>query len=120
MSATDLRELEWYLRDHLFRQFNQGKNQFKIESLSEEMTKAYLRYRNSDVNKMSIMISSVLKQLRSQLVITESNIGSVELTSRLNRLQCSKCFYICYLNDNEPKRCSRCAAAELHSFPKKK
>ena len=120
MSAADLRELEWYLRDHFFREFNYGKNQFKIESLPGEMIKAYLRYRNSDVNKMSVMINSVLKQLQSRLVIMQSDADSLELVGGLSRLQCSKCFYICYLSDNEPKKCARCSAAELHSFPKKK
>lgn len=43
MSTAELRELEWYLRDHFFREFNRGKNQFKVESLPEEMTKVYLR-----------------------------------------------------------------------------
>ena len=119
MSATDLKELEWYLRDHLFRNYSHGKTKFAIQSLPEEMIKLYLRYRNSDVDKMSVIISRVLQQLTSQSVVTQSQ-GSLELTGSLNRLQCSKCFYICYLSDNEPKKCFRCLAAELHSFPDKK
>jgi hypothetical protein len=119
MSATDLRELEWYLRDHLFRNLSHGKRKFDIQSLPEEMINVYLRYRNSDVNKMSVMISRVLEQLTSQSVITRSQ-GSLELAGSLNRLQCSKCFYICYLSDNEPKKCFRCFTAQLHSFPDKK
>ena len=120
MSTAELRELEWYLRDHFFREFNRGKNQFKVESLPEEMTKVYLRYRNSDRDKISIMISSVLERLRSQLVITQYAMDSVELIGGLSRLQCSKCFYVCYLSDNEPKKCARCSAEELDTFPKKK
>jgi hypothetical protein len=119
MNETEATELEWYLRDHLFREYNQGKRQFKKESLAEEMIKLYLRYRNSDVDKMSVIIGHVLKQLTSQSVITQSQ-GSLELTGRINRLQCYKCFYICYLSDNEAKKCFRCFAAELHSFPDKK
>jgi hypothetical protein len=118
MSATDLRELEWYLRDHLFRNFSRGRRMFEIQTLPEEMIKMYLRYRHSDVDKMSAMVSRVLKQLTSQSVITQSQ-GSVELTGSLDRLQCSKCFYICYLSDNEPKKCFRCFADELHTFPTK-
>ena len=117
MSATDLRELEWYLRDHLFRNFSHGRRMFEIQGLPEEMIKKYLRYRNSDVDKMSAMLSRVLKQLTYQSVITQSQ-GSVELAGSLNRLQCSKCFYICYLSDNEPKKCARCSAEELHTFPR--
>ena len=118
MSTAELRELEWYLRDHFFREFNRGKNQFKIESLPREMIKVYLRYKNSDIDKMSIMFSSVLERLRSQLVITQSVKNSLELIGGLSRLQCSKCFYICYLSDNEPKKCARCCAEELHTFPR--
>ena len=119
MSTAEFRELEWYLRDHFFREFNRGKNQFKIESLPREMIKVYLRYKNSDIDKMSIMISSVLERLRSQLVIIQSATDSLELVEGLRRLQCSKCFYICYLSDNEPKKCARCSAEKLHTFPKK-
>ena len=118
MSANDLRELEWYLRDHLFRNFSHGRRMFEIQGLPEEMIKKYLRYRNSDVDKMSAMLSRVLKQLTYQSVITQSQ-GSVELAGSLNRLQCSKCFYICYLSDNEPKKCFRCYTDELHTFPTK-
>ena len=119
MSAMDLRELEWYLRDHLFRNLSHGKRKFEIQSLPEEMIKVYLRYTNSDVDKMSVMISQALKQLTTKSVITQSQ-GSLELAGSLNRLQCSKCFYICYLSDNEPKKCFRCFTAQLHSFPDKK
>jgi hypothetical protein len=119
MSAMDIRELEWYLRDHLFRSLSHGKRKFEIQSLPEEMIKVYLRYTNLDVDKMSVMISQVLKQLTSKSVITQSQ-GSLELAGSLNRLQCSKCFYICYLSDNEPKKCFRCFTAQLHSFPDKK
>jgi hypothetical protein len=35
----EIKEFEWYLRDHLFRQSNQGRQQqFKKESLAQEMT----------------------------------------------------------------------------------
>ena len=42
----EIKEFEWYLRDHLFRQSNQGRQQqqFKKESLAQEMTSLYLRY----------------------------------------------------------------------------
>jgi hypothetical protein len=120
MNGTEVTELEWYLRDHLFRQYNQGKRQFKKETLPEEMIKLYLRYRNSDVQKMSVMIDCVLERLISQLVITQSQSGIIELTSAFSRLQCYKCFYICYLSNNEPKKCTRCSAVDLHGFPKKK
>ena len=120
MNGIEVTELEWYLRDHLYRRYNQGKRQFQKETLPEEMIKLYLRYRNSELEKMSFMINSVLERLSSRSVITQLEDGSIELTSALTRLQCSKCFYICYLSNNEPNKCAKCSATELHSFATKK
>jgi hypothetical protein len=114
---------EWYLHDHLFRQSNQGREQqrFKKESLAQEMTSLYLRYRNSTTSQhMNEMINTVVENLISRKVLKKFE-NSLELTSRLSRLQCSKCFYISYLSSsNEPRNCLRCSFNELHDFPKKK
>jgi hypothetical protein len=117
----EIKEFEWYLRDHLFRQSNQGRQQqFKKESLAQEMTSLYLRYRNSTTSQhMNEMINAVVENLISRQVLKKFE-NSLELTSRLSRLQCSKCFYISYLSSNEPRNCLRCSFNELHDFPKKK
>jgi hypothetical protein len=118
----EIKEFEWYLRDHLFRQSNQGRQQqqqFKKESLAQEMTSLYLRYKNSTSQHMNEMINAVVKNLISRQVLKKFE-NSLELTSRLSRLQCSKCFYISYLSSNEPRKCLRCSFNELHNFPKKK
>ena len=118
----EIKEFEWYLRDHLFRQSNQGRQQqqqFKKESLAQEMTSLYLRYRNSTSQHMNEMINAVVKNLISRQVLKKFE-NSLELTSRLSRLQCSKCFYISYLSSNEPRNCLGCSFNELHNFPKKK
>lgn len=118
----EIKEFEWYLRDHLFRQSNQGrqqKQQFKKGLLAQEMTSLYLRYRNSTSQHMNEMINAVVENLLSRQVLKKVQ-NSLELTSRLCRLQCSKCFYISYLNSNEPRNCLRCLSNELHDFPKKK
>jgi hypothetical protein len=116
----EIKEFEWYLRDHLFRQSNQGRQQqFKKESLAQEMTSLYLRYRNSTSQHMNEMINAVVENLISGKVLKKFE-NSLELTSRLSRLQCSKCFYISYLSSNEPRNCLRCSFNELHDFPKKK
>ena len=116
----EIKEFEWYLRDHLFRQSNQGRQQqFKKESLAQEMTSLYLRYRNSTLQHMNEMINAVVENLISRQVLKKFE-NSLELTSRLSRLQCSKCFYISYLSSNEPRNCLRCSFNELHDFPKKK
>jgi hypothetical protein len=118
----EIKEFEWYLRDHLFRQSNQGRQQqFKKESLAQEMTSLYLRYRNSTSSQhMNEMVNAVVENLISRQVLKKFE-NSLELTSRLSRLQCSKCFYVSYLSSsNEPRNCLRCLSNELHDFPKKK
>ncbi len=118
----EINEFEWYLRDHLSRQSNQDRQkQFKKESLAQEMISLYLRYRNSTTlqQHMNEMINAVVENLLSRQVLKKFD-NSLELTSRLYRLQCSKCFNISYLSSNEPRNCLRCSYSELHDFPKKK
>ena len=114
-----IKEFEWYLRDHLFRQSNQGRQQFKEESLAEEIISLYLRYRDSNLHNMNEIKDIVVENLVHRQVI-ERMENSLELTGKLTRLQCSKCFYISYLSDNEPRNCLRCSSIDLHDFPKKK
>jgi hypothetical protein len=120
MQDIQANEVEWYLRDHFFRQFNQGRQNFKKESLAEEMISLYLRYRNSNLQDMNDMITAVVENLISRQIIKQTENNSLELISRFSRLQCSKCFYISYLNSNEPMNCLRCSSSELHDFPKKR
>ena len=114
-----IKEFEWYLRDHLFRQSNQGRQRFKEESLAEEIISLYLRYRDSNLHNMNEIKNIVVENLVHRQVI-ERMENSLELTGKLTRLQCSKCFYISYLSDNEPRNCLRCSSIDLHDFPKKK
>jgi len=120
MRDIQVNEVEWYLRDHLFRQFNQGRRQFKKESLASEMISLYLRYRNSNLQHMNDMITAVVENLISRQIIIKTENNSLKLANRFYRLQCSKCFYISYLNSNEPRNCLRCSSVELYAFPKKK
>ena len=119
MRDIQANEVEWYLRDHFFRQFNQGRQHFKKELLADEMISLYLRYRNSNLQDMNDTITAVVENLISRQVIKKTENNSLELTSRFSRLRCSKCFYISYLNSNEPRNCLRCSSSELHHFPKK-
>jgi len=120
MRDIQTNEIEWYLRDHFFRQFNQGIQHFKMESLGGEMISLYLRYRNYNLQDMNNMITVAVENLISLRVIKKTENYSLELTSRFSPLQCSKCFYISYLNSNEPRNCLRCSSSELHDFPSKK
>ena len=64
-----IKEFEWYLRDHLFRQSNQGRQQFKEESLAEEIISLYLRYRDSNLHNMNEIKNIVVEKLVHRQVI---------------------------------------------------
>ena len=126
------KELEWYLRDHFFRQSNKGIIQFEKKSLTQDMITLYLRYRSYSLQRINEMLNPVLENLISRRVIIskdynnnnlniDSNhkheLKSFELTSPLLRVQCSNCFYISYLSAEESKSCLRCSSTNLHNFP---
>ncbi|HEX2106095.1 MAG TPA: hypothetical protein VHF28_00035 [Nitrososphaera sp.] len=120
MSADPaIRELEWYLRDHLFRQSNAGKTSFRRELLPHEMTTLYLRYRNSDPDQLSNMMISVFEILSAKKIVMQDR-DDLKLLGRMTRLQCVKCFYINYLTEAEPRTCLRCRHSDLRDFPRKK
>jgi hypothetical protein len=119
MSDTAIRELDWYLRDHLFRQSNAGESTFRKESLPNEMATLYLRYQNADLQQLSQLMVPVLEGLVAKKVL-EQDDNELRMPGRLARLQCAKCFYINYLAEAEPRACLRCKHNELHDFPKKK
>jgi predicted Zn-ribbon and HTH transcriptional regulator len=120
----ELKEFEWYLLDHFFRQSNRGIIRFRRNSLPRDMIMSYLRYRNYNVEKINEMLNPVLNNLLMRRVIIDKennsndNMQSFELTSYLSRMQCSTCFYISYLTVNEPRKCLRCTSNMLHDFPK--
>lgn len=120
----ELKEFEWYLLDHFFRQSNKGITRFQRNSLPKDMITLYLRYRNYNLEKINEMVNPVLNNLIMRRVITDKennsndNMQSFELTSYLSRMQCSTCFYISYLTVNEPRNCLRCTSNMLHDFPK--
>jgi len=120
MSADPaVREVEWYLRDHLFRQSNAGKTSFRREFLPQEMVALYLRYRNSDPDQLSNIMTSVIEILTARKVVMQDS-NELKLLGRMTRLQCVKCFYVNYLTEVEPRLCLRCQHSELQDFQKKK
>jgi hypothetical protein len=114
-----VRELEWYLRDHLFRQSNAGNTSFERELLPQKMATLYLRYRNSDPDQLSNIMTSVIEILTAEKVVRQDS-NELKLLGRMTRLQCVKCYYINYLTEVEPMVCLRCKHSELQDFPKKK
>jgi hypothetical protein len=120
MSADPaVREVEWYLRDYLFRQSNAGKTSFRREFLPQEMVALYLRYRNSDPDQLSNIMTSVIEILTARKVVRQDS-NELKLLGRMTRLQCVKCFYVNYLTEVEPRLCLRCQHSELQDFQKKK
>ena len=119
MSEAAIKELDWYLRDHLFRQSNAGNNAFRKESLPGAMISLYLRYRNADLQQLSQLINPVVDSLVARKVLNQEE-GELMLRAKLTRLQCAKCFYVSYLAEVEPRVCLRCQHKDLHHFPKKK
>jgi len=57
LSEIEIKEFEWYLRDYLFRQYNQGNQEFNKETIVQGI-RLYLRYRNSELWKISALIDS--------------------------------------------------------------
>ena len=119
MSDPAIRETEWYLRDHLFRQSNAGKTTFKRESLPDEMAGLYLRYKNTDLERLSHLMAPVIEILVARKVLDQEG-NDLKMRASLSRLQCAKCFYINYLIGAEQRVCLRCRHSDLHDFPKKK
>jgi len=119
MSASAIRELDWYLRDYIFRQSNAGRAAFTRESLPSEMIALYLRYRNADLQQLSKTMIPVFETLIARKVL-EDHGNELKLLGRLSRLQCAKCFYINYLTEVEQITCLRCQHNELREFPRKK
>ena len=119
MSDVAIRELDWYLRDHIFRQSNAGKAAFRKESLPREMAALYLRYQDTDLSQLSQNMILVIEGLVAKKVL-EQDGNELKMPGKLTRLQCAKCFYINYLTEAEPRTCLRCQHSELYDFPKKK
>src|SRR5690348_3800281 len=111
---SEITEFEWYLRDHLFRQSNQGRQKFQKQEIAKEMSNLYLRYKNSDLEKLNKLADIIIEDLISRQVLQQvTTDGSLKLTSGLSRLRCVKCYYISYLVNNESRKCLRCSSTEL-------
>jgi hypothetical protein len=112
------RELEWYLRDHFFRQSGKGRTEFARSAIAGEMASAYLRYKGYDPQQLAVSLAPVIDDLLSMRILAQSGDSLVPVA--LGRLQCTKCFYVSYLAEAEPRVCQRCSGTDLREFPKKK
>ena len=119
---SQLFEFEWYLRDFLFRA-NDNKPEtfckvFETKNLVSTFKEKYLRYRTWNVDQISSILLNVLPILQHKgAIIYEPASGIVQLNSKLDRRQCSLCYYINCLGEEEPKLCLRCGSEKLVQFP---
>ena len=119
MSRTQTNELEWYFRDFLFRSHNKGILQLEIKSIPFNIIETYLRYRNEESGHISSVLEIVLENLVSSRLV-ERRDDFIGIKDGISRLQCDKCYYICYLGNLEAKSCLRCQSNELSTFSKKR
>lgn len=119
MSKTQTNELDWYFRDFLFRNLDKGILPLEIENIPTKMIETYLRYRNEESSHISSILETVLENLVSSKLI-ERHDNLVSIRDGISRLQCNKCYYICYIGNLEAKSCLRCQSNELVTFPKKR
>lgn len=89
-----------------------------MESIATNIIETYLRFRNEESSHISLILETVLENLVSSKLI-ERRDNLVIVRDGISRLQCNKCYYICYLGNLEAKSCLRCQSKELDSFPKK-
>jgi hypothetical protein len=113
------RELEWYLRDHFFKQAGKGRSKLPRNAIADEMASTYLRYRGYNPQELGRLMSPVIDNLLSTQVLLQDEDMLIP-SSPLFRMQCATCYYVSYLVDAEPMVCQRCSGANLHEFPKKK
>ena len=69
VKGIEITEFEWYLRDQLFRQSNQGREKFRKEELAKQMLDLYLRYRNCNLKKLNELTDIVIENLISRQVL---------------------------------------------------
>jgi hypothetical protein len=119
LSPVQEMEFEWYFRDHLFRSMNKGLNRLEISTIPKTLVDTYLKFRNANVDEIAFLLHSAIENLVQRNVITHDGTF-IGLKGKLTRKQCGKCFYVCYVSENEPLSCFRCSNAELRDFPIKK
>jgi hypothetical protein len=98
---------------------NKGVSRLEIGTIPKTLVDTYLKYRNANVDEITILLHSAVENLVQRNVVNHGNTF-IELKGKLTRKQCGKCFYVCYVSENEPLLCFRCSNAELRDFPIKK
>lgn len=119
LNQVQEREFEWYFRDYLFRSMNKGVTRLEIEAIPKTLVDTYLRYRDAKVDEISVLLQITIQNLVKKNVINH-DCEFIDLKGRITRKQCAKCFYVCYVSENELSSCFRCSNDELRDFPIRK
>jgi hypothetical protein len=97
---------------------NKGIDRFEVNIIPRTMLDTYLRYRNANIDEISIVLHLVVENLVTRNVLKGTG-DFVELAGNIFRKRCGKCFYVCYVSENEPLSCFRCFSNNLNDFQNK-
>lgn len=120
MSEIEILELSWYIRDHLFRRYNEEGKEIIADNIPVEMRNTYFRYKNSDLEYLKKLSKIVLERLKEASVLVPLDASKLKMNTKLNRFQCKKCMYVSYLTKKEAMKCLRCDSEELREFTGKR
>lgn len=107
----ELKEFEWYLRDIIFRYYNEEKREIDEQKLPEVM-QMHLRYKHVD----RAYIKELANQIIPRLTIIKREGNRLIVNDTLERYQCKDCFYISYIANTEELACSRCNSTNIKQF----
>ena len=119
MYAKSFDELEWYLRDYFFKNEKTGIYQTLRNEIDLDNTliEKYFRFREHKPEELSKSLKPLIEKLIALNVIKnnphEKNMIDM---SNIERFQCSKCYFICYLSEIEKRMCFRCKSIDLKPF----
>lgn len=122
ISNIKLFEFEWYLRDYFFRANSNNSGEismvFEIEDIVKTIGEKYFRYKTWTDLEIRDTLLKVLPILQKKgLLDSKLDADTVQLRSKLERRQCSDCYYVNCLGSEEAKKCLRCSSEKLVEFP---
>ena len=122
MYSKSFDELEWYLRDYFFKNEKTGiyKTSVNEIDLANTLIEKYFRFRDYKPGELSKSIKPLIEKLIELNVIKNNphEKNMIEI-SNIERFQCSKCYFICYLSEFEKLMCFRCESIDLKLFKAK-
>ena len=91
---------------------------FETKEIVNTLHEKYLKFRTWNIVDISDTLSNVLPIMQKRGVLdSKLELGILQLKSKLERRQCSECYYINCLGADEVKECLRCGSEKLVDFP---